>query len=74
MKTVFVLQDVETKEYYWEWHAKEGFIKDINEAYLFSSKKEAITELKELLETNKLLSNSFIEIKKYFYFPQNINF
>lgn len=65
MEKIYVIQDVKTKEYFWQYRVDEGFTANINEAQEFSSMQSAITDMqKEYLQD--LFSQRFIEVKCYY--------
>jgi hypothetical protein len=69
MKTIYVIQDVKTKEYYWQYRIDEGFNSNISEAKTFDSKEDAVNEFKLQDEwSTDLFAERFIEIKEYYKF------
>lgn len=64
METLYVIQDVKTKEYYWRYRIDEGFNANISEAYRFGSEDSALRELQEE-HLQGLFEGKYIEIKKY---------
>ena len=40
MKTIYVIKDITTNEYYWSYRADEGFCTEVNDATKFNSKEE----------------------------------
>lgn len=65
MKKLYVIQDVKTREYYWQYRIDEGFNANISEAKEFNSVEEAEKEMQdEYLE--ELFAERFIEIKCYY--------
>jgi len=67
MEKIYVIQDVKTKEYYWQYRIDEGFNANISEAKEFDSVEEAEKEI-NLQEDwgTKLFAERFIEIKCYY--------
>ena len=65
MKVIFVIQDVKTKEYFWEYRIEEGFNANIREATTFNSEEEAVKQMEEeyLVE---LFEGKILEIKKFY--------
>lgn len=67
MKTIFLIQDSETKEYYFSYRIEEGFISNKDEAKIFNSEEEIIEELqKDYLK--ELFLGRTLEVKKYYSF------
>jgi len=65
MEKIYVIQDVKTREYYWQYRIDEGFNANISEAKEFNSIEEAEKEMQEeYLE--ELFAERFIEIKCYY--------
>ena len=65
MKKVYVIQDVKTKEYFWQYRIDEGFTAKVSEAQEFSSVQSAEIDMhKEYLE--ELFDERYIEIKCYY--------
>jgi hypothetical protein len=67
MKKIYVIQDVKTKEYYWQYRIDEGFNANVSEAKEFDSLDEAEKEI-NLQEdwASELFSKRFLEVKCYF--------
>lgn len=75
MKKIYVLQDIRTKEYYWNFWMNEGFDININEAKKFNNTNEAekiiqmcTNERNKDLFTDRfeLFVNRLLEIKCYY--------
>lgn len=65
MKKIYLIQDVKTKEYYWQYRIDEGFNANVSEAKEFNSIEDAEKEMQEeYLE--ELFAERFIEIKCYY--------
>lgn len=65
MKKIYLIQDVKTKEYYWQYRTDEGFNANVSEAKEFNSIEDAEKEMQEeYLE--ELFAERFIEIKCYY--------
>ena len=67
MKTIFVIQDVESKENYWQFSGSSGFSLETDSIVFFKNKKEALNELKkeDLLD---LFNSRIIEIREFYIF------
>lgn len=65
MKEFFVIQDVKTKEYYWEYRIDEGYSANISDAKKFSSKQE-IQDYFTLDYARHNFLDRILEIKLYF--------
>ena len=66
MDIFYVIQNIKTKEYYSTYSSWNGFDANINEAYKFNNKQDAINEmLKEDLK--EVFSNKHIRIIKIYY-------
>jgi hypothetical protein len=71
MNKIYLIQDVKTKEYYWQYRIDEGFNANVSEAKEFNSIEDAEKEMQEeYLE--ELFAERFIEIKCY-YKPNGYN-
>lgn len=65
MNKIYVIQDVKTREYYWQYRIDEGFNANISEAKEFNSIEEAEKEMEEeYLE--ELFAERYIEVKCYY--------
>lgn len=65
MKKIYVIQDVKTREYYWQYRIDEGFNANISEAKEFNNIEEAEKEMREeYLE--ELFAERYIEVKCYY--------
>jgi len=47
MEKIYVIQDTESKEYYWKYRAETGFDKNVWEATKYDSVEEAEIDLKD---------------------------
>jgi len=65
MKTFYVIQDVKTKEYFWQYRIDEGFNADISSAKQFQSEGKALQEMQEEY-LKEVFAERFLEIKKYY--------
>lgn len=66
MKTIFVIQDVKTKEYYYKYRVLESFSANISDAAVYDTEEGALDEIKAQRDWNtELFKNKFFEIKKY---------
>ncbi len=65
MKTIFVIQDVKTKEYYWSYRGDDAFDANISDAATFDSEEEALKQMQEEYLI-KVFADRFLEIKKYY--------
>lgn len=67
MQKIYVIQDVKTREYYWQYRIDEGFNANVSEAKEFNSIEEAENELNCQDEwATELFAERFIEIKCYY--------
>lgn len=65
MKTLIVLQDVKTREYYCRYRLDNGFSANIEDALEFADEEEALDEMQQdYLED--CFTSRFIEVKKYY--------
>lgn len=65
MKPIFVIQDVKTKEYFWQYRIEEGFNANIIEATTFNSEEEAVKQMQEeYLED--LFDTRILEVRKFY--------
>lgn len=65
MKKIYLIQDVKTKEYYWQYRINEGFNANVSEAKEFDSIEDAEKEMQEeYLED--VFAERVIEIKCYY--------
>ena len=65
MRIFYVIQDVKTKEYFWQYRIDEGFTAKLNNAKEFNSKDDVIKDMQEDY-LQELFENRIIEIKKYY--------
>ena len=68
MKKIYVIQDIKTKEYYWQYRIDEGFNANVSEAKEFDSLDEAEKEINLQEDWDKVseLFEQFLEVKCYF--------
>jgi hypothetical protein len=65
LKSVFVIQDVKTKEYFWQYRIEEGFNANITEATTFNSEEDAVKQMQEeYLED--LFDTRILEVRKFY--------
>lgn len=65
MKPIFVIQDIKTKEYFWQYRIEEGFNAKITEATTFNSEEEAVKQMQEeYLED--LFDTRILEVRKFY--------
>lgn len=70
MKTIFLIQDVKTREYFSTYRCWDGFTANVSEAYVFNTKELAVKEIEYKLENGfeDVFAERFIEIKEYISF------
>ena len=65
MKTIFVIQDIQNKEYYYRRGNIEGFSANIRDAKVYKNEESALEEIKNQSEWNTdLFRGRYFEIKK----------
>lgn len=64
MEIIFVIQDVNTKEYYWRYRIDDGFDSELDDATTFDSENEAIGIICDEYLID-LFEGRTLEIKKY---------
>lgn len=65
ISTLFVIQDVKTKEYFWQYRIDEGFNANITEATTFNSEEKAVKQMQEeYLED--LFDTRILEVRKFY--------
>ncbi len=69
METIYLIQDVNSKEYYWSYGTSEGFDMDVSEATTFESEQKAMQEMQQEY-LKDFFSGRLIEIKKYYSFDK----
>lgn len=66
MEIIFIIQDVKTKEYFWDYRADIGFSDDMDSAKSFESRNEVLFVLQSDDEFLKeIFSGRTLEIKEY---------
>jgi len=67
MKKIYVIQDVKTREYYWQYRIDEGFNANISEAKEFNTIEDAENEI-NLQEdwATELFAERYLEVRCYF--------
>ena len=65
MKVFYIIQDINSKEFYWEWNGSNGFIENIVESTEYKTENEAIEGLSRY---DDYLDEEVrtLEIKKFF--------
>ena len=67
MEEFYVIQDVESKKYYWLFQGAEGIDAKLDDAFMFISEEEAIEAMKnEYRATISVMSEIIVEVKKYY--------
>ena len=67
MKKIFMIQDVNTKEYFWQWHGEEGFTNQFDNAKKYTEEKVAVKEMTNSFDVNTF-NDRVIELKTYYNF------
>ncbi len=65
MKAIYVIQDVKTKEYFWQYRIEEGFNANITEATTFNSEEEAVKQMQEQY-LEDLFDTRILEVRKFY--------
>ena len=67
MEEFYVIQDVESKKYYWLFQGAEGIDAELYDAFMFISEDKAIEAMKnEYRATSSVMSGIVVEVKKYY--------
>lgn len=67
MKTIYVIKDILTEQYFWTYRANDGFSENFSDATIFDSEEDAVKEMKKDYLSDLFLPR-FIEIKKLYSF------
>ena len=65
MKEFYIIKDIVSNEFYWNYRIEEGFTTDIKEATIFKTKDYAVEEIKKDY-LQDLFLNRFIQIIKIY--------
>jgi len=67
MEEIYLIQNVQTKEYYYYYRTDEGFTEDSIDASSFKSRQSAESQVEAMLNSNvKKFKDFHYEIKKYY--------
>jgi hypothetical protein len=68
MEKIYLIQDVKTKEYFWQYRIEEGFNANVSEAKEFDSVEEAEKEINLQQDwATELFAERYVEIKCYYF-------
>ncbi len=65
MKAIYVIQDVKTKEYFWQYRIEEGFNVNISFSTTFNSEEEAVKQMQEKY-LEDLFDTRILEVRKFY--------
>ena len=65
MEPIFVIQDVNTKEYFWQYRMDAGLNANITEATTFNSEEEAVEQMQEE-HLEDLFDTRILEVRKFY--------
>lgn len=65
METLFVIQDVKTKEYFWEYRIDNGFTEDVDQAKTYENENDCLKYMNDGYYEDTFFDR-VLEIKKYY--------
>ena len=65
IKPIFIIQDINTKEYFWRYRIDEGFSSEISNATTFNSMEDACATIQDVYYAD-LFDKRYLEIRLIF--------